>query len=80
MATNAKALGHMLVDMRKDPETKTVGDKLEDVEAKALFDTITDTIAEADSETLFPNTTQCDGSGTGKNGGRHFTRDGHRHS
>ena len=61
MATNAKALGHMLVYMRKGPETKTLADKLEDVEAKALFDTLADTIAEADSKTLFPNTTQCDG-------------------
>ena len=51
----------MLVDMRKGPETKTLGDKLEDVEEKTLFDTLADTIAEADSETLFPNTTQCDG-------------------
>ena len=45
MATNAKALSHMLVDMRKDPETKTFKDKLEDVEAKALFDTLADAIA-----------------------------------
>ena len=80
MATNAKAVSDMLVDLRKDPETKTLAEKLEDVEAKALFDTLGDAIAEADSETLFPNTTQCDGLGTGKNGGRHLTRDGHRHS
>lgn len=42
----------MVVNMGKDPETKTLGDKLEDVEAKALFDTLADTIAEADSETF----------------------------
>ena len=70
----------MLVDMRKDRATKTLADKLEDLEAKALFDTLAVAIVEADSETLFPNTTQCDGLGTGKNGGRHLTRDGHRHS
>ena len=48
-----KALVLMLVDMRKDLETKTPADKLEDVEAKPLFDNLADTIARADSETLY---------------------------
>lgn len=47
-----KALVLMLVEMRKDLETKTRADKLEDVEAKQLFHNVADTIAEADSETL----------------------------
>ena len=49
----AKPLVLMLVDIRKDLETKTRADKLDDVEAKPLFDNLADTIAEADSETLF---------------------------
>ena len=48
-----KALVIMLVDMRKDLETKTRADKLEDVEAKPPFDNLAETIAEADSETLY---------------------------
>ena len=48
----AKALVLMVVNMGKDPETKTLRDKLEDVEAKALFDSLADTIAEGDSVTL----------------------------
>ena len=57
----AKALVLMLLDMRKDLDTKTRPDKLEDVEAKPIFDNLADTIAEAYSETLFPNNTHCAG-------------------
>ena len=58
---DAKALHLMLLDMRKDLDTKTRPDKLEDVEAKPIFDNLADTIAEAYSETLFPNNTHCAG-------------------